>query len=704
MFAASLLAKATKRTTTSATQPSQTAQTGTKDVDDQPPPAPAPPLLETARIEHIYDPSPAEAGKVAVGSEEDQLVVASNVKDNIQKSVAHTLQGDDDWEDVEDVEDVEGEEEEEYEEEEEEEGVGEVQEKTGIEEEREQEHDDVGEEEVGEEEVEDEEVEDEEVEEEEVEEEEMGEEAVEEEVEEEEEEEEPVADKSAEDIVRRDRDSNTAVSSMAVASVADAADGTGADISTSIEEPELADLSNDNGLTREFVDVPSNEEAKPQLPPLERDPGCVSGPRTGLVESPETAEDEAKESFRPWTETPAAPGVGVTRSHELQTPTSDSEEEHEPLEDNNLIRQPEEEDRPFAVTSSARVPPPVASLVSVPSEPVGVASDPVRDSMSNPASAAFARAAADPARLSMANPGANAVSSRAYGGDDWLHDLLPEGPVAVPLYRGYNRIKTFAEAVLSKVSYGPASKARLDTLMPKVFGKDYRSGYCFEREAAVAILVENHDSLHLSWRGTDDAQDWLHNAKFFATSVPFMKDRKYKVHSGFLEYTSMLMPAVLRKLDELLAEKPRPVFISGHSLGGAAAVISAMQFEAHRGSARELASVITFGQPRVVNRPLAEFLERRWVEKYKLYFRYTHNNDIVPRLPTGFFVYEHFGSHVHITWDGKMKNVLRNPSYWELLRDRITGLIKDSADFDVDGISDHEMIDYVRAGAFDRQQ
>ncbi|CAM6100070.1 unnamed protein product [Calypogeia fissa] len=84
----------------------------------------------------------------------------------------------------------------------------------------------------------------------------------------------------------------------------------------------------------------------------------------------------------------------------------------------------------------------------------------------------------------------------------------------------------------------------------------------------------------------------------------------------------------------LLAENPNAkLFITGHSLGGALAMLYAgmLYYFGENSVANRIGSVYTFGQPRVGDETFAQFmLDNLTIERY---FRVVYCNDIVPRLP-----------------------------------------------------------------------
>jgi triacylglycerol lipase len=100
---------------------------------------------------------------------------------------------------------------------------------------------------------------------------------------------------------------------------------------------------------------------------------------------------------------------------------------------------------------------------------------------------------------------------------------------------------------------------------------------------------------------------------------------KVKVHPGFWTAFNAVKSEIVKELDreEL---KDLPLYITGHSLGGALAVVATYALESDR-----IAAAYTFGGPRVGN---LQFGQRIKPPVYRV----INASDIVPRLPPGLLV------------------------------------------------------------------
>lgn len=141
----------------------------------------------------------------------------------------------------------------------------------------------------------------------------------------------------------------------------------------------------------------------------------------------------------------------------------------------------------------------------------------------------------------------------------------------------------------------------------------------------------------VAFRGTlpDSLRDWIDDLDA-AASVPYDGCSDCEVHDGFRDSWIALKSQVLAALNGL---SPYVVHITGHSLGGAIAVMAAFELQVAGFSVGE---VVTFGQPRVGNQAFADYFGRA----FPGHFRATHWRDIVPHLPPELLYYRHARTEV----------------------------------------------------------
>lgn len=166
----------------------------------------------------------------------------------------------------------------------------------------------------------------------------------------------------------------------------------------------------------------------------------------------------------------------------------------------------------------------------------------------------------------------------------------------------------------------------LATLMPGAF-------IPFPRRDAATIGVTPSEIV-VAFRGTlppettDQATlavDWLNNA---LTTLKPRDKLPGRVHTGFTDAVFALWSKVMNVLEPLLKSHPTlPVCFTGHSKGGAMALLAAARFKAE-GHDRP-ALVCTFAAPRAGDAVFVEGLESAVADCR----RYEYGNDPVPHLP-----------------------------------------------------------------------
>ena len=124
--------------------------------------------------------------------------------------------------------------------------------------------------------------------------------------------------------------------------------------------------------------------------------------------------------------------------------------------------------------------------------------------------------------------------------------------------------------------------------------------------------------------------DILADLKFIPAS--FDKKKNVNVHSGFLGEINKIWSNIKTNIDEDV--RNLPVYVTGHSLGGAIATLAGMRHTFEK--------VTTFGEPRV-----GIHIEK--VFKSNSHTRYVNGDDPVTKLPPElFFGYDHHGNPIHI--------------------------------------------------------
>ena len=143
----------------------------------------------------------------------------------------------------------------------------------------------------------------------------------------------------------------------------------------------------------------------------------------------------------------------------------------------------------------------------------------------------------------------------------------------------------------------------------------------FDGNGTQAVLVSYGNNIVLAFRGTEG--DSIKDIKADAKAKTMQCETGGKIHTGFKEAFDEVIYDIGEKLktDEL---KEKPLFVTGHSLGGALATVAAKKLS-HAGG---IAACYTFGSPRVGN--------DEWIEDIKTpIYRVVNAADCVPMLPPG---------------------------------------------------------------------
>jgi hypothetical protein len=139
------------------------------------------------------------------------------------------------------------------------------------------------------------------------------------------------------------------------------------------------------------------------------------------------------------------------------------------------------------------------------------------------------------------------------------------------------------------------------------------------------ILIQTQGTLVIAFRGSANLHDWFIDLDAVYESGYFPG----KIHIGFLRCYEIIRKKLLDGIASL-RNPDQPILFTGHSLGGALAVISAID---NAQLNRRDISVVTFGQPRVGNSEFCRFAQQKLDETQVSYHRIVNTRDIVPRVP-----------------------------------------------------------------------
>jgi hypothetical protein len=192
-------------------------------------------------------------------------------------------------------------------------------------------------------------------------------------------------------------------------------------------------------------------------------------------------------------------------------------------------------------------------------------------------------------------------------------------------------------AVMSRLAYieFEESEEELARLQINLNSGGFELVSTFSSGSTQAFLAKNENIFVLAFRGTEPSK-----IGDIQTDIRLYKKRikEGKVHAGFLEayyqISDELEKSFMNQKDWVW-----PLYITGHSLGGALATIATQNLE-HKIKS-QIAACYTFGSPRVGN----EQYERNIKAPF---YRVVHSTDIVSLVPT--IGYRHVGDARFLTY------------------------------------------------------
>lgn len=149
-------------------------------------------------------------------------------------------------------------------------------------------------------------------------------------------------------------------------------------------------------------------------------------------------------------------------------------------------------------------------------------------------------------------------------------------------------------------------------------------------------------SIIISFRGTESPEDWLNDLNAWHTIVPYDNyESDIRVHKGFISCYRSIRGQVLHYIATRI-HKINQIYVTGHSLGGALALLCAVDIQYNYPSAH--ISVYTSGAPAVGNKAFAKSYNKRVPDTTRTYMR----RDLVPKLPPWWFGLRLHGGYHHV--------------------------------------------------------
>ena len=190
-------------------------------------------------------------------------------------------------------------------------------------------------------------------------------------------------------------------------------------------------------------------------------------------------------------------------------------------------------------------------------------------------------------------------------------------------------------AVLSKLAY--QDQLDLSTVKDELLHEhmdmfnDPNTVKLFVKERAWFIYDSKIRTAYIAFRGTDSQEDRLLNLHFFTRPL-LTANKALRVHAGYLNYYKQIRSDILEYLTVITEEaggNDYKVILTGHSLGGAAAMICSLDLLQNKLIKSEKLTCITFGTPMVGNAQFCKYYSQNVTQSFHI----NCGVDIAPRIP-----------------------------------------------------------------------
>lgn len=178
----------------------------------------------------------------------------------------------------------------------------------------------------------------------------------------------------------------------------------------------------------------------------------------------------------------------------------------------------------------------------------------------------------------------------------------------------------------------------------------FAPGSLLGQDVPMGFVATRADAAYLVFRGTVTLQEWLFDAEIKVE--PYRLRQWGNVSNGFLKIYNRCRESVMSNLNGL--EPERPLFIAGHSLGGALSLLALP----------DVAATTAFKQPRLYNFGCPRVGDNDFVQAYnhlpgQQTFRVVNTSDLVTAVPLPVSVplvpsgnYSHVDTPVDFTYQG----------------------------------------------------
>ena len=202
---------------------------------------------------------------------------------------------------------------------------------------------------------------------------------------------------------------------------------------------------------------------------------------------------------------------------------------------------------------------------------------------------------------------------------------------------------------------------KFDDKLSKKLKKIFPYVLYFDNKGTQAVVAHDKQRIAIIFRGTEPTE--FKDVKADLKTWPKRSDEvQGRVHSGFSSALDKVWGELEGVVDECVKQYDiKEVLFTGHSLGGALAVVAAAR-------SKYVGEVYTYGQPRVGNPKYAKQV------KSKVY-RFVNNNDVVPKIPPP-LIFRHQGIKFHIVGDQIITPKNNWNAFWLSMKVRLQNMFK----------------------------
>ncbi len=180
-----------------------------------------------------------------------------------------------------------------------------------------------------------------------------------------------------------------------------------------------------------------------------------------------------------------------------------------------------------------------------------------------------------------------------------------------------------------------------------------------DQHSDTQVMIMSNDKMVMAvFRGSEtkfnkenfasSVRDWVTTDMAIGKTRVKSWGKNVKIHRGFYRALELVYEDFKKKCSEHIGYSNKPLWVTGHSLGGALATLAALRLETDGILVHQ---VEVFGSPRVGNENFAKF----YSSKVPNIFRWVHQNDLITMVPPRkVFKYCHVTKPSMVYSDGKI--------------------------------------------------